>query len=465
MEKIKGITLISLVITIIIILILVGVSLNLFVGEHGIIKQAIDAKDLTDKSQIIELIKMDIFDKEILNYGTLYTDELTEILEKYGNLSEENYLMEKTLNTKNNINIAVSEIYDGKPTFRMIWDVSAKQNGSIRAYAYDNDNDGYYDIEVKTEDNAKSNDCLMTIEQSSENFWGNSDITRDKVKSIRFLNEVLANENSRNLFSKCSSLENLDLKNLNTENVKHMSSFFSSCENIQDLDVSSLKTKNVINMSWMFNGCFNLKNIDLSNFNFNNVTSIEGIFYDCKNLQLINLGNFNIEKVTNLRLLFVECNSLKNLSFTNFNTKNVTTMQQTFEGCSSLENIDLSSLDTSSLKSLFGTFHGCKALKNLNVSNWNTTNLTSLNQTFRSCESLNEVDLSDWNTTNVTDMSLMFWNTATNKVYVGENWTTENANTTNMFMKNYQKIYYYSEIQPAETGYFWHYVNGKITAW
>lgn len=47
----KGITLIALVITIIILLILAGVSLNLVLGENGLIRRAQEAKEAYTQAQ------------------------------------------------------------------------------------------------------------------------------------------------------------------------------------------------------------------------------------------------------------------------------------------------------------------------------------------------------------------------------------------------------------------------------
>ena len=46
----KGITLIALIITIIVLLILAGVTISMLTGENGILNQATHAKDTTDKS-------------------------------------------------------------------------------------------------------------------------------------------------------------------------------------------------------------------------------------------------------------------------------------------------------------------------------------------------------------------------------------------------------------------------------
>ena len=57
-EKQKGITLIALVITIIVMLVLAGVSINAIVGENGILSKAQSAKFLSEESAWIENAEM-----------------------------------------------------------------------------------------------------------------------------------------------------------------------------------------------------------------------------------------------------------------------------------------------------------------------------------------------------------------------------------------------------------------------
>lgn len=56
----KGVTLIALVITIIVLLILAGVSIAMLTGENGILNQANKAKDDTAKAEIAEKVNMAI---------------------------------------------------------------------------------------------------------------------------------------------------------------------------------------------------------------------------------------------------------------------------------------------------------------------------------------------------------------------------------------------------------------------
>ena len=59
-KKIDGITLIALVITIIVLLILAGISIAMLTGENGILTKATEAEEETKKSNIKEKIQLAI---------------------------------------------------------------------------------------------------------------------------------------------------------------------------------------------------------------------------------------------------------------------------------------------------------------------------------------------------------------------------------------------------------------------
>ena len=62
-KKSNGITLIALVITIIVLLILAGVTIATLTGENGILTKASDAKEDTVIAQDEEMIKLEILRK------------------------------------------------------------------------------------------------------------------------------------------------------------------------------------------------------------------------------------------------------------------------------------------------------------------------------------------------------------------------------------------------------------------
>ncbi len=110
----KGITLISLVVTIIILLILAGVTIATLMGDNGLITRANDAKIATEIADIKEQIQTEILGKQAENQGNISDSSLETILLKYGTLSNEEKLIDKTLiTTKGNHKIKVSDIFNG----------------------------------------------------------------------------------------------------------------------------------------------------------------------------------------------------------------------------------------------------------------------------------------------------------------------------------------------------------------
>lgn len=110
----KGITLISLVVTIIILLILAGVTIATLMGDNGLINKSNDAKIATEIADIKEQIQTEILGKQAENQGNISDSNLETILLKYGTLSNEEKLIDKTLTTiKGNHEIKVSDIFNG----------------------------------------------------------------------------------------------------------------------------------------------------------------------------------------------------------------------------------------------------------------------------------------------------------------------------------------------------------------
>ena len=71
-KEIKGITLITLAVTIVVLLILVGISINTVIGDNGIIKKAQSSAELTKESEAKEIINRTIMEFYLTNeYETL----------------------------------------------------------------------------------------------------------------------------------------------------------------------------------------------------------------------------------------------------------------------------------------------------------------------------------------------------------------------------------------------------------
>lgn len=79
MKKQNGITLIALVITIIVLLILAGVSIAMLTGENGILTKASGANETTTAAEIEEAIKLGISEILANKLDPTYTGEDKEI--------------------------------------------------------------------------------------------------------------------------------------------------------------------------------------------------------------------------------------------------------------------------------------------------------------------------------------------------------------------------------------------------
>ena len=93
MKNFKGITLIALVVTIVVLLILAGVSIGMLAGENGIIRQAIQAKANTRGAEVKETVDMAVNENKMLDYsnttGTKKTrQEVIEKLQNEGKLTD-----------------------------------------------------------------------------------------------------------------------------------------------------------------------------------------------------------------------------------------------------------------------------------------------------------------------------------------------------------------------------------------
>ena len=118
----RGITLIALVITIIVLLILAGVSISLLSGENGILQRAADAKTKTERQSIIEQAKLDVLGYQVENKGNdLDKAQLKSVLDTYfknvpTELPDGDELMNLSLTTiekYGTYQIQVSEICNG----------------------------------------------------------------------------------------------------------------------------------------------------------------------------------------------------------------------------------------------------------------------------------------------------------------------------------------------------------------
>lgn len=156
-------------------------------------------------------------------------------------------------------------------------------------------------------------------------------------------------EDMRSMFASSGYLKELDLSFFNTSNVRNMRAMFAYCTSLNSVDLSSFDTSKVYDMRTMFQ-LTSLDSLDLSNFNTSKVTDMHYMFEYCDELTTLDLSNFDTSKVTNMKGMFSNCEALTYLNVTSFNTSNVTDMKDMFSSCDALSKLDLSGFDFSSVQ-------------------------------------------------------------------------------------------------------------------
>ena len=115
--------------------------------------------------------------------------------------------------------------------------------------------------------------------------------------------------------------------------------------------------------------------------NSNSSYLFANIGYGVENQEVTITGLENLETglVTNMSYMFRECKA-QQLNLNTFDTSNVTSLQNMFYNCSNLEALNLNNWNTSNVTNLFSTFQGCTNLTTLEVSDWDTSKVTLMGE-------------------------------------------------------------------------------------
>ena len=385
-KKERGITLIALVITIIVLLILAGVTIATLTGDNGILTKAQEASIQTRGAQVEEVInlwKSEIEMNENTNSNAIVKgqDELLQELlsdkQVYENeIDREN----KTITIGNRV---ISYKTKSQPTDIYV----ALYNDGTLVFNSKNEFDTSKLAEGWTIENIKGKKYeLINIDKEPwydaskmPQWYGSSTVIK-----ISFLDKVVP-ENIEYWFDSLTNLTTIEnMNNLDTSNVTDMSGMFSRCSSLTSINLTGLDTSNVINMQDMFMDCTLLTNVDITGLNTSKVTSMRRMFMRCNNIQNLDLSNWDTSNVENMSMMFCSCTSLTNLNLSGWNTAKVDGMMQMFDRCTSLTDLDLSSFDTGIVRSYSGMLSEVTA--NVYIGDkWNTNmteSRTSYSKTF-----------------------------------------------------------------------------------
>ena len=334
-------------ITIVILLILSGISLNIVLGNNGIITKAQEAKIENNHSTVLEMLQM-----ESSNYDTKYLDEEDSIslisYLKQKQIIDSNLevnvekLLGKKLSTGNgsgvdDVYVIEENIEDN--SYELVYKKSKKTDKNLGLIGYEKDgvdepsDPSIFDFDPETGTiSLKGAVCMYWFERYDDN----SQITRlkkivvpeeidgVKVTTIGYMKQIMSNAHGGIAFA--------------------------------DPYVEKIVLPNTIVKIGQdaFAGCSNLKSINIPD----SVTSIGAH-------------------------AFYNCNSLKSIEIPDSVTTDIE--ERTFLGCSSLEKIRL---PNTIRKFGYYAFYGCKSLKKINI----PTNLYYLGScSLDTCESLEEI--------------------------------------------------------------------------
>ena len=266
-SKERGITLIALVVTIVVLLILAGVSINLVLGNNGIISKAKESRTETRMSQIDEQVKLAI--------GDAYADGIGSITDSGLKLALNNRLGEGT--------------YDISGDETTGWKVTVKETGKT----YDIASNGKINSPEETGSTVDWNKILEEANKNPESFKHedqsktNNDIgigTDGLPVNMDLWHYTIINGNEINLNSSRGSFNQNGYLNKNIKNGR-----------IQGKIPEYIKPKGydeffrITKMEYTFAQCESLEEMleDIPS----GVTSYESIFLNCKNLKKITFVN------------------------------------------------------------------------------------------------------------------------------------------------------------------------------
>ena len=332
-KKEKGITLIALIITIIVLLILAGITISVLSGDNGIITRAKEAKEATERATWEERIDLailstvankvnptiddiiqELIDEDIISEegqvdketGAITTNEPSYVIE--GKLDdyveppvdENAIVVEYALSAGDTVNLVVVgtnltiDWGDGNVSTGITVDMDT---GSPTSHAYANG--GTYDIVV-------SGACDAIGGMSSKNMSTNGNLKEIKVKQWGNTGLKMI------MFSECDILT--EMAEPSEESFKNLEQVTFAGSSIKSIPNNMFKNCTKIrSFEYTFEGCTNLETIgDYAFANCTSATSFQGTFGNCENLITIGENIFDgCDSVEYYRNTFYNCTNLQ----------------------------------------------------------------------------------------------------------------------------------------------------------
>lgn len=430
----KAITLIALVVTIVVLLILAGVTLKLVLDNNGIIQKSKEARSETIVADEKSKVEMAYLSAALKKLGdTVTAEELQEELDSSVGAGKTVVTSngDGTLNvlfneTGHNYNVdeGTVEKVEIDNTKMAMFDTGENVAKKMHSLAIEgeiiNNGESYGNLSINAIKRYKETPDLTKMTDANIVSWTDAYTAYEqnpsayksmipegtKLCPIYMWFEESGEEEIRSGYGhKNLTEENGDLgRKVKTGTIywwsesskvylnPDCSNMFCGLPYLADISgLRELKTDNVTNMSSMFD-----------NVNNQSLTNVDA------------LSNWNTSNVTNMSRMFTTCSVLANIdSLANWDTSKVTDMSWMFgnDDGGAMEISDLTPIEkwnVSKVTKMDKMFCGCK-IQNLNaISNWNVSNLASVSQMFQRNPITDASGINNWNITKVTNFDSMF---------------------------------------------------------
>ncbi len=355
-----GITLIALVITIIVLLILAGITIITLTGNNGIIKQATEAKKQTVAGQEIDALNMAITSLKMEEYSenTDYFDERYYIHED----------VIKTLGYEDGkCDISYSRLGRGIVTFQ----IKFRKSGNIYYINSDYDqgkiellNEDEYGELIKfeagniTDDEKKKLESGIALEINSgsngtlflnvvgknaiidwgdgkysrvgDTYTGKTKVKTNKIastKSVKIAKEVIESP----VFHKYTELNKTYSIKIVSDGIYMQSDKLTKITDWGKCNIEEVR----------FMGCTNLVEIATPHKESFGTTNLGACFADCTSLKQVPADFFvNMPYIEDVAVMFYNCTSLTGNAIELWNNNKITEYEGCYYGCTNLSNYD-----------------------------------------------------------------------------------------------------------------------------
>ena len=443
LKKNSGVTLIALVITLVVLLIIVGISIVNLVGSNGILTKSLDSAEFSGRQKQLEAMRYAVIEVEKSNGGGITEAQFFEIVDRYGVVDVRDRDTGNVTTTEGSYKIALIEVYDGpfmdmeiiKPDDEHEYD----ETDAFYARLYQNQ--GKTLVLSDTQE-------FRLAEFGLESFVGDTSyISYDKMrnpdgtypwKGANIENVKVAGylrpTDLSHFFEDCRDIQTIDFTNLDTSKLTDISYMFKGHVNPQQLTLINFDTSHVKNMSHMFEGSDNLQ-CDLSQFDTSSCTNMSYMFYNCQNSTKLdfskltsnactdfshmfegctnrefNLASLNTINGTTMEAMFKNCTNSSSIIFgSGFDTRNVSTMKEMFYGNRTIQQLDLTTFNTKYLISMESMFEGCSSLRNVIFgTNFKASSVRTMKNLFKDNSGLENINLATFETNDLRSMESMF---------------------------------------------------------